>query len=286
MSEAPAELPEPVSLAHEVHGGGAGAPLVLVAGTGYPGRTWPPDLLGALAADRPVVTFDHRGTGATPGTPGPYSTRLFASDLAGLLSDLGLDSAHVVGHSMGGRVAQWLALDHPALVRSLVLAASGPGQFSEAHRQTTGIPVPTALELVELGYEGYMRRQITRSFFTATYAEAHADRVGWLVDAFWGGRPSIEDYLKHVAARQEHRTTDRLGEIRQPTLVLIGDEDTHVGGTGSHWEQSQFLASAIDGAELRVIEGAKHGFFWSHTEETVAILAEWAARHDPVPARA
>lgn len=286
MSEAPPELTERVPLAHAVHGDATGAPIVLVTGTGYPCRTWHPELVDALAAYRPVITFDHRGTGATPGTPGPYSTRLFAADLAGLLEDLGLGPAHVLGHSMGGRVAQWLVLDHPSLVRSLILAASGPGQFSDAHRQTTGIPVPTALGLIELGYEGHMRRQITTSFFTAGFAEAHPERVDWLVEAFWAGRPSIEDYLKHVAARQAHRTTDRLGEIRQPTLVVIGDQDTHVGGTGSHWEQSQYLASRIAGAEQRVIAGAKHGFFWSHPEETVRVIAEWTARHDAVPADA
>jgi len=280
------ELPDRVPLAHAVHGGGAGAPLVLVTGTGYPGRTWPPDLVERLAAHRAVVTFDHRGTGATPGTPDRYSTRLFAADLAALLDDLGLAPAHVLGHSMGGRVAQWLVLDRPDLARTLALAASGPGQFSQAHLQTAGVPVGTALGLVERGYEAYMRELITRSFFTPEFAGADPDRVEWLVRAFWDGRPQLEDYLKHVAARQEHRTTDRLAAISVPTLVLIGDEDTHVGGTGSHWDQSQYLATAIDGAELQVIHGAKHGFFWSHPDEVVDILSGWAAHHDPAQARA
>jgi pimeloyl-ACP methyl ester carboxylesterase len=275
-----AELPEPVPLAHAVRGNGPGAPIVLVAGTGYPGRTWPPELVERLAAARPVVTFDHRGTGDTPGTPEAYSTRLFAADLAVLLDRLGLGPAHVLGHSMGGRVAQWLVLDRPELVASLVLAASGPGQFSATHRQTDGIPIGTALRLAEAGYETYIREQIGRSFFTAEYASEHADRVDWLVTAFWDGRPGLEDYLKHVAARQAHRTTERLVEIDRPTLVLIGDADVGVGGTGSHQEQSMYLASAIGGAELRTIAGAKHGLFWSHLDEVAALLEAWTARHD------
>lgn len=117
---------------------------------------------------------------------------------------------------MGGRVAQWLALDAPGRVRSLILAASGPGQFESAHRQTQGIPVSTALGLIELGYERYMRDVITRSFFTLAFASAQPERVEWLIRAFWNARPTLEDYLKHVAARQEHRTTDRLQEITQP----------------------------------------------------------------------
>lgn len=269
-----------VRLAHTVTGAGPGAPLVLVAGTGYPGSTWPPELIEPLGRGRPVITFDHRGTGRTPGTAGPYSTRLFAADLAGLLDELRIEHAHVLGHSMGGRVAQWLALDAPRRVRSLVLAASGPGQFDPAHAQTQGIPVATALGLIEHGYERYMRDLITRSFFTASFAEAQPERVEWLIRAFWNARPAIEDYLKHVAARQEHRTTDRLGEISQPTLVLIGDEDTHIGGTGSHWDQSRYLAERLPNAELAVIEAARHGFFWSHSERTIELLTAWLDRTD------
>ena len=285
MSDA-AGTAAPIPLAHHVHGGGDGRPLVLVAGTGYPGRTWPAEVVDPLCVTRPVITFDHRGTGSTPGTEGAYSTRLFAADLAALIDELHLGPAHVVGHSMGGRVAQWLVLDRPDLVRSLVLAASGPGQFSDTHRQTAGIPVRTALALAERGYETYMRQQIGGSFFGPELAAAQPDRLERLIGAFWDGRPQLEDYLKHVAARQEHRTTDRLADIQVPTLVVIGDADTHVGGTGSHWEQSQFLAARIAGAELRVVHGARHGFFWTHPDEVVGILREWCARQDKVPARA
>lgn len=267
-----------VALAHEIHGSGRPPALLLIAGTGYPGSTWPAEFVRPLARRYTVVTFDHRGTGRTPGTPGAYSTRLFAEDVAALIDELGMDAAHVLGHSMGGRVAQWLALDSSGRVRSLVLAASGPGRFDSGHRQTAGIPVATALGLAEHGYQRYIRDLITRNFFTPAFATAHPDRVEWLVRAFWRDRPGLEDYLKHVAARQEHRTTDRLQEIRQPTLVLIGTADTHVGGTGSHWDQSEYLAANIPGAELRVIDDAKHGLFWSHPDRTVELVTDWIER--------
>lgn len=276
MPSDPQPPAQAVRLAHDVRG--SGAPLVLVCGTGYPGATWPPDLVEPLARRYTVITYDHRGTGASAGTGDRYSTRLFATDLAGLLDELGLASAHVLGHSMGGRVAQWLALDAPTRVRSLILAASGPGQYDASHPQTAGIPVAAAVRLVEDGYEAYIGGLIRRTFFTETYAEAHPERVAWLVEAFWQHRPGLEDYLKHVAARQEHRTTGRLGEIGQPTLVMIGEEDTHVGGTGSHWDQSHYLAEQLPRAELRVIAGAKHGFFWSHPEDSVAAITDWIDR--------
>jgi pimeloyl-ACP methyl ester carboxylesterase len=263
-------------LAHEKHGDGP--PLLLVAGTGFPGATWPDDVLTALAADFTVVTFDHRGTGGTPATAGPYATRTFAADAAALLRELGLGPAHVVGHSMGGRVAQWMALDAPDLMASLILAASGPGRFRPDRPVVRGVPPHTRERLAALGYERFIAAHIRETFFTPEFAEAHPERVTWLVSAFWEDRPTQSEYLKHVAARQRHRTTHVLDRIRLPALVVVGDRDRHEGGTGSHWEQSQYLAARIPGAELRVIEGASHGLFWEKPRETVGAIRDWLAR--------
>lgn len=267
-----------VELAHRVTG--SGPPLLLIAGTGYPGATWPPDLVDRWAQSCTVITFDHRGTGASPATDDRYTTRLFAADALALLERLGLESAHVLGHSMGGRVAQWMALDAPDRVRTLILAASGPGQFDDTRPQTRGIPVAAAKGLIEQGYEGYLRGSIRRTFFTPEFAAEHPDRVEWLINAFWSNRPPLEHYLKHVAARQEHETTALLPQIRQPALVLVGDRDTHAGGTGSHWDQSRYLAEHLPDAEFRVIEGVRHGLFWSAPAETGTVVADWIARHE------
>src|SRR5712691_12634410 len=219
---------------------GDGVPLVLIAGTGYPSATWPPEFTAPLARRHAVLTFDHRGTGGTSPSSGPYSTRLFARDALGLMDALGLDRAHVLGHSMGGRVAQWMALDRPDRIRSLILAATGPGQFRDDYPVTRGIPIHAAKDLVEMGYERYMREHIAATFFTPEFAAAHPDRVRWLHDAFWSHRPDLENYLRHVVARQEHQTAERIGEIRIPTLVLIGDRDTVEMGTRVHNAQSEF----------------------------------------------
>lgn len=258
---------------------GAGPPLLLVAGTGYPAATWPPGILEPLAARHTVLTFDHRGTGSTPSSAEPYSTRLFAHDALGLLDGLGLGPAHVVGHSMGGRVAQWMALERPGSLRSLVLAATGPGQFRTDRPVVRGVPVHTAVELSRKGYESYIRDHIRATFFTPEFASAHPEVVEWLHDAFWRHRPDLENYLRHVVARQEHQTAERLAEIRVPALVLVGDRDTAAMGTGVHTEQSDFLLAHIAGATKRVIAGAAHGFFWEMPEETVRALLEWTGAH-------
>jgi pimeloyl-ACP methyl ester carboxylesterase len=266
-----------LSMAHELHGDGV--PLVLVAGTGYPGATWAPSLVEPLAKHHAVLTFDHRGTGRTPSTSERYSTRGFAADAVGLLDALDLPAAHIVGHSMGGRVAQWMALDHPDRVRSLVLAATGPGEFRPDRPVTRGIPVHTAVAMIEHGYEAYMREHIAATFFTPEFVEQRPDVVAWLVDAFWTNRPALEDYLRHVVARQEHQTLDRLAGITAPALVLVGDRDTHQGGTGVHWEQSAALLERLPNAERRVMGGAAHGYFWQQPEASAAALLDWTARH-------
>jgi pimeloyl-ACP methyl ester carboxylesterase len=258
---------------------GSGPPLVLVAGTGYPGATWPPELRARLTRRHTVLTYDHRGTGGTPSTPGPYSTRLFARDSLGLLDVLDLPAAHVVGHSMGGRVAQWMALERPDRIRSLVLAATGPGQFNPDAPVTRGVPVHTARDLAELGYEGYMRAHIRSTFFTPEFAEEHPERVAWLIDAFWAHRPLLEDYLRHVVARQEHETAARVRELTMPALVIIGDRDRHRAGTGVHWDQSAWLLEHLPNAERSVVPEAAHGFFWQVPEASARILLAWTAAH-------
>jgi pimeloyl-ACP methyl ester carboxylesterase len=264
-------------IAYELRG--TGEPLVLIAGTGYPGATWSDEVVDALAERHAVLTFDHRGTGDTPAGEDRYSTRGFGADAIALLDALELPAAHVVGHSMGGRVAQWMALDHPDRVRSLILAATGPGQFRDDRPVTRGIPVHTALDLIERGYADYMTDHIAKTFFTPEFVESSPETVDWLVRAFWDHRPTLEEYLRHIVARQEHQTADRLADITMATLILVGDRDTHVAGTGVHRDQSGYLVDHISGSELVVIPGVAHGYFWQAPAETVRILLDWTARH-------
>lgn len=258
---------------------GAGPPLVLIAGTGFPGATWDEDLVLPLCERHTVLTFDHRGTGTTPASAERLSTRLFARDAVGLMDALGLGASHVLGHSMGGRVAQWMAIERPDRISTLILAATGPGQFRADRPVTRGVPVHTAKGLVEIGYERYMRRHIAATFFTAEFAAERPERVERLFRLFWDHRPDLESYLRHVVARQEHQTAERLAEITIPSLILIGDRDTVVMGTGSHWDQSAFLLEHLPNAERRVIEGAAHGYFWQCPEETVSAILEWTSKH-------
>jgi pimeloyl-ACP methyl ester carboxylesterase len=262
-------------VAHDVRG--TGSPLLLVAGTGYPGSTWRlPEFVDELARHHTVITFDHRGTGDTPARDGEFSTRSFAADACALLRTLDLGPAHVVGHSMGGRVGQWMALDAPELVRSLVLAASGPGGAGNPN-QPAGLPLTAMTAMIEQGYRGYMEKHIEATFFTREFAAAHPERVRWLVDAFWDHRPSVRDYLQHMSARQNHDTSTLLRDITVPTLVLVGDADVRKGPTGSHVDQSRFLHAGIPGSTLRLLPGLSHGMFWQDPPAVVEALVDWTS---------
>ena len=129
---------------------------------------------------------------------------------------------------MGGRVGQWMALDAPDLVRSLVLAASGPGGTGNPN-QPAGLPLSAMTAMIERGYRGYMESHIEATFFTPEFAAAQPERVRWLVDAFWDHRPSVRDYLQHMSARQNHDTSARLGDI---TIAGIEADDGLWQGPG------------------------------------------------------
>lgn len=256
---------------------GEGPPLLLISGTGFPGATWRTGVaMRFVERGFQTITYDHRGVGASDKPDASYSTRMFAADAVGLLDALGIERSHIVGHSMGGRIAQWIALDHPERVSSLVLAASGPGEFDPNFKVMRGIPLHTAVALIEKGYEGYVREHIAGPFFfTPQFARKHPDVASRLVEAFWEDRPPLKSYLRHVIARQQHQTAEHLGKIDAPTLVIVGDDDQMKAGTGNHLKQSQYLADHIPGAKLVVLNKVAHGFFWEQPEATIEAIVNF-----------
>jgi pimeloyl-ACP methyl ester carboxylesterase len=266
-----------VPMAYEVRGDGPA--VMLVSGTAGPGSNWVPEAVEVLAERFTVITFDHRGTGGTPGTDGLYSTRMFALDALGLLSALGFETACVIGQSMGGRVAQWMALEAPERIPALVLSATGageyPGQFDDGSRMMRGIPLRTMLKLLDEGYEGWQERYIRESVLTEEFQAEQSDLADEIVRVKLAEAPALEDYLKHTIARQQHQTTERLHEITMPTLVVIGSEDRDTGGTGNHFRQSEYLAQHLPNATVRVLEGMRHGFFVQRPREAMTIVRDW-----------
>jgi 3-oxoadipate enol-lactonase len=264
-------------LYYELHG--SGPALLFLGATAYPAAIWKPYQVPALSSDLQLLIHDYRGVGQSDLPDVPYSTSLFAADAVGLLDALGLDRVHVLGHSMGGRVAQLLALDYPERVKSLILFGSGPGQFEGAGRWTRGIPLHMAVELTEHGFEGYQRHHVcqTDAVFGPTFRALHPEIVEQAYEVIYKALPSVACYLRHVIARQEHQTTERLASIACPTLVVVGSEDDE---PPSHIDSSEVLAQNIPGAEFVLLPNRGHLHFWEDPEESNELILDWVRRQE------
>lgn len=249
---------------------GAGEPLLLVAGQRQDHSFW--DGVRDDFADRyRVIVYDHRGTGQSdkPGAP-PYSTRGFARDAVALLDQLGVARAHAYGHSMGGRIGQWLGIEHGDRLGALVLGATTPGgahgvpRSAEADALWTQPPAGPQAALRALG----------ALFWSPAWVEAHPDAAKRVLQA-----PPLPDYarLLHYRASEGHDAWDLLPTIRTPTLVIHGGED-RLNPTANAF----LLAERIPGAELYLIEGGRHFYPHEFREEAGRAVHEFLARH-PLP---
>jgi pimeloyl-ACP methyl ester carboxylesterase len=198
-----------------------------------------------------------------------------ACDVAALLDHLEIDSAHVLGHSMGGRIGLALALNFPRKVRSLILASSGSGPAARSGADCIpGLPYGLVVELIEKGFEDYIRHEICESdtYFTGGFRARAPHRVRDFYDLAWPTHAKLHDYLQLCIARHNWEATHHLGEVRVSTLVITGSADV-VGS--NHVAQSEVLARRIPKAEYKVIEGQSHGFFWEVPDEVNAWILDW-----------
>lgn len=253
-----------IDIFHEVHG--SGDPLLLIAGFGCDHTFWIP-ILPALAAQYRVVVFDNRGTGQTSGVG--TSLRQLADDAAELLDALGLPTAHVAGHSMGGMIAQELALAHPRRIRSLSLlstAARVDARGKEIIESWGELP-----RLVDARTGARLSLPWVQT--SAFYAQPGA--MEQLIELIVANPypPSVEGLFHLSRACGAFDATDRLGAIDCPTLVLVGREDILIPVAFS--EQ---LARGIRGAELVILEKQAHGLVLEAGGEVAGAMLDFLKR--------
>ena len=257
-----------VDIYYEVFG--EGAPFLFLSETACDGAVWKIYQVPEFARDHRMIIFDYRGTGLSGKPSAKYSTDMFAADAVAVLDHLGLEGAVVCGHSMGGRVAQLLALDYPRKVSKLILASSGA-----AHPGERGIPLRIAKEMVEMGYEKYVRDHTIVVGWTESYARQHMDLIENYLKVRMANLCPVEFYFRHVLARQEHDTSGRLKEIKVPTLILVGDNDHFVVSDMSHRAGADILAKGVPDSKLVVLPGERHSYFFSEPERVHGIVREF-----------
>src|SRR5689334_5806828 len=194
----------------------------MMAPTGWPGSVWNLEQVPFFAEHFRVITYDQRGIGRSDQPDEEYTTDLLADDALALLQAIDAVPAHVLGFSMGGRIAQLMALKQPSAFRSLVLAGTDAGRSGAR----SGVPLEVALSLGEHGYEGYFADHLDHDFpFSPEFRAGHPEKLQALADAISARRPPLKLYLRHILARGGHDAIDRLGAIQMPTLVIVGGDD-------------------------------------------------------------
>jgi len=236
-----------LNMYYESHG--EGEPLLLIAGLGGDVGDWRFQI-PELSRKYRVVVFDNRGAGRTDSPDLPYSIRMMSDDTVGLLDALGIDSAHVVGVSMGGYVAQELAIRYPGRVRSLILASTAAGPYL---LETPILNAWAATALDGVSKETFF--QIMLPFIFTDKLSESEEMVQMAIDLIAMNRSDVSCGLaRQLIACVEHNARGRIGRIAVPALVLAGRDDAFVPFT-----LSEELASSIPNGRLQVVEGGGHG---------------------------
>jgi len=228
---------------------GKGEPLVLIAGWGTDLRSW----IFQLPAFRKyfrVVVFDNRGVGRSDKPRGPYSMQLMAADVIGLMDALQVGAAHILGLSMGGMIAQEVAINYPNRVLRLVLGCTFACQ--------NGVSGQTAEYLKAKGVESKQMKMTLAAL-------ANNNPIGRVLVVLWMKLVSkswAAGFKSQGAAITHHDTSDRLHLIKSPTLVIAGTKDRVIRPSSS-----EFIASRIPGAHLVTIENGSHSMSAENRKE-------------------
>jgi pimeloyl-ACP methyl ester carboxylesterase len=247
---------------------GSGPPLLLIMGMSGTALHWGDAFLDALRGDFEVIAYDHRGVGASSRLEGALTITQLAQDALGLLGALDLAQAHVLGISMGGMVAQELALAHPERVRTLTLGCTycgGPGSSLTDPEVWQG--------LAEAMLSGDRERALRAAFAANVSPAIAADAAAFArFRAIAERRPvAVPVIIAQVQACAAHDTYARLPRLQTPTLVVHGTADRMIP-----FSNGELIASRIAGARLQRREGVGHLFFWEQPEHSAELLGAHA----------
>ena len=245
-----------IQMYYEMHG--QGFPLLLIMGLKRNTEWWYRQI-PHLSRHFRVIAFDNRGAGRSDKPASDYSIPLFANDTATLMDALRIQKAHVLGISMGGYIAQELAISRSDLVQGLVLGCTSCGG-------------PKAVLMSEetrnayVANEGLTLKQILRKdmhiYFSDEYIANHPKQIAQFVEISMRHVQPPEAFFRQFNACLGHDTVDRLCDIEAPTLIMAGDDD-HLVPT----ENSRILKKLMPEAELHLYPGKRHVFFIEEHEK-------------------
>jgi pimeloyl-ACP methyl ester carboxylesterase len=247
--------------------GGQGEPMLLIQGMSATHLAWGRPFLSELESSFDCIVFDNRGMGRSGQAELPFDVADMAADAAALLDALGIETAHVVGISMGGAIAQELALAHPGRVRTLTLGATFCGGPEGS------LMAPEDLQMLGVAYASGEPEQVFRAMWEINLSPAHR-----VEDSNFGAfremgaalpapRPVV---MQQMRACAEHDTSGRLDRIDLPTLVVHGTADRLI-----RFANGELIARLIP-ARLVPLEDVGHMFWWEQPERSAELIREHA----------
>lgn len=241
-----------INIYYEEQGGGETLALVMGLGGGLP---WMFRQVQAFSKQYRVVAFDNRGTGGSDAPDIPYTMEMMAGDLAGLLEAIGIKTAHVFGISMGGLIAQHLALLYPEKVKSLILGATTCGGTRRIIPDMEAIKVLFDMESMQRLTPEERAMETLPFVFSQEFINDNQALIQQLLAKMVGHVTPMHGYMRQAAAIMGHDTYERLPEIKVPTLVMAGDADKLMPV-----ENARIIASRIPNTELVILNKMGHGF--------------------------
>lgn len=251
---------------------GCGPPLLAVMGMSGTFSHWGEPLLEWLRSEFEVIVYDHRGVGKSSRLEGQLTIELLARDVVGLLDALGVEEAHVLGISMGGMIAQELALAHPGRVRTLTLGCTYCGG------EGSSLASPEVLQRLAEGMSSGDRALAVRTAWEVNVSPAFCGSPegerAFEVFREIGMRRAVPVpvILAQMQACAAHDTSTRLGGLGMPTLIVHGTADEMIPVSNA-----SVMHRLIADSRLEIMEGVGHLFFWEQPQRTAELVRAHAA---------
>ena len=246
---------------------GSGEPLLLIQGMSATHMTWGPSFLSPLEEGFECIVFDNRGMGLSGPAEMPFTTADMAGDVVGLLDALEIERAHVLGISMGGMIAQELALAHPERIRSLTLGATYCGGPEGT------LMSPEDLQMLGAAMASGEREQVFRAMWEINLSpafRAEESRYTAFCEMAAALPAPKEVIVQQMRACGDHDTSDRLAQIEIPTQVIHGTADRLLG------VDNGIQIAALMSLEPQLLEDVGHMFWWEQPERSAALVREHA----------
>lgn len=251
---------------------GAGEPVLLISGLGASAEMWARQT-SAFESKHTVVRFDNRGAGRSGAPEGPYSIQVMAAEAVQLLDALDIPAAHVVGASMGGMIAQEVAIQYPDKALSLTLIATqcgGPHAFVAAPESAAAVEELATFKMTpQERARGWVPYTLS-----ADFREASPDLVEEYVRISALYPPSTEGLRAQWAALMSYDSWERLELVTAPALILQGSADLLVPA-----ENADVLGVRIPNARVEILDGVGHSLAFEAAESANQLMLEFFAQN-------